>query len=150
VRVSSLVISFTSENNCPVRVFPFSLLPSFPPPLLPLSRPIRRFAFVRPRSLFDSISILSSLPLLSLRTATITNYLQFRLSPGVRAPTRAPLKKKFPSSPRASRRAAASRRRERTRARSRVATTSRIDDRRSETYQFISRMEIARESCRDP
>jgi hypothetical protein len=34
-----------------------------------------------------------SLPLLSLRTATITNYLQFRLSPGVRAP-RAPKKKK--------------------------------------------------------
>lgn len=60
-RVSFLVISFTSENNCLARIFPLFLF-------------FFHFSFVRSRSLFDSISILLSLPRsfpLSLCTAQL-------------------------------------------------------------------------------
>lgn len=50
-RVSFLVISFTSENNCLARIFPL-----FPP----------RFSFVHSRSLFNFISILLCSLFLSL------------------------------------------------------------------------------------
>lgn len=82
---SFLVISFTSENNCLVRVFPL-----FSPPQPTRALLLRVFSFAFWLYLHPLVSPTVSPP----RTAAITNYLQFRPSPGVRAAARECLQKK--------------------------------------------------------